>query len=978
MGGDSHQEGGGDSGEKMDEVMTALPEEASASTTTKATQSKSTTNNNNNNSKMIIQDDDEENSESATATQKKQESKTEEDTSATSAVKMEFEPLVTSSEDIRILRKACDNVGAFYDETQGGLGLVVRMALDTSFLDKYVAKQWGVSKKKPIILQLKFDPNYLMSAEIPSLFLYQSSDDKLDTPTLTDYETEFGVIQWFLETRLTSVLRKNWFNKPKKYLLDPVQDDGAANAAVAAGASSSSSASSSVTPQQPTIEVSKDDVNSLVNMGFTEQQARQALVQCSGDINKALEMLLGGGGTGGDGSSDVQIIGETKKDNKANNTSDQQSQQQEIAEEAKSASDDEFKVKELVTMGFSEEQAKKALSRAHSLGTALDLLVSGVDLDDIKLDTTNNNNNAPKPNQAAVDQSKKEKEDKDKEKIEILTALGASKEHAKGALEIYNGDLKKASEFLMEQMEETRKYEKSPKKRQPVHRRGFYNNHYEDDEEDEEDEEEDEESERVVEVDRRKRRRNEKKEEPERESPLETTTFSGDRENFWLGENNKDDCFLLRLYNYAKERFLTCTSHCLICDKELDITSMVRLPVCGREACAKTYATSGACAASNAVTREIKTNPKVVDLLINLLLSATVPANKGWNRNGNGLPESVTSYRHNRGYLHQQNAPQSFEPFPWGLGFDDGRIQNIQKLQKTCDLIPSISSMQIYSTDEQLKVALDDISPEVFPLLRWIVCSSRPHLTCLPKRKEFVKMKPALQFQMVTSSPEHEEKFLEWKRMAQINARVKGQRPNEYNDQYNGGRRRVNVHWYNNQLNQDDGTENSKGRNGSFVAFHGSPISNWHSIIRTGLRSGHVPGIYMAQNKMTSIGYMAGSTARPWRNTALGITEAMCAMSLVEVADYRDDQKKITGGRGSQTVNVVNDKSLVVTRFLFVWPKGMQVNPLTWGGFGYTQNNENNVLANDLLKEISNNMFVDVSEDPDQEEGDTDVDEDVL
>lgn len=31
-----------------------------------------------------------------------------------------------------------------------------------------------------------------------------------------------------------------------------------------------------------------------------------------------------------------------------------------------------------------------------------------------------------------------------------------------------------------------------------------------------------------------------------------------------------------------------------------------------------------------------------------------------------------------------------------------------------------------------------------------------------------------------------------------------------------------------------------------FYAFHGSPLANWHSILRTGLKSGHVPGVYMA------------------------------------------------------------------------------------------------------------------------------------
>ncbi len=105
------------------------------------------------------------------------------------------------------------------------------------------------------------------------------------------------------------------------------------------------------------------------------------------------------------------------------------------------------------------------------------------------------------------------------------------------------------------------------------------------------------------------------------------------------------------------------------------------------------------------------------------------------------------------------------------------------------------------------------------------------------------------QFQVVSSFPEHEKKFLQWKEKARRETKKKG----------------------------------------SYHAFHGSPITNWHSIIRTGsnslthslaiplylviiswdiqsfpllyysgigLRSGFVPGIYMAQQASYSHAYM--------------------------------------------------------------------------------------------------------------------------
>jgi hypothetical protein len=49
----------------------------------------------------------------------------------------------------------------------------------------------------------------------------------LDNPSLSDYETEFGLVQYFLETRLSNVLRKNWNKKPEKYRKknDPKKED---------------------------------------------------------------------------------------------------------------------------------------------------------------------------------------------------------------------------------------------------------------------------------------------------------------------------------------------------------------------------------------------------------------------------------------------------------------------------------------------------------------------------------------------------------------------------------------------------------------------------------------------------------------------------------------------------------------------------------------------------------------------------------
>jgi len=127
-----------------------------------------------------------------------------------------------------------------------------------------------------------------------------------------------------------------------------------------------------------------DDLNTLINMGFTDKQARDALARQGNDVNKAVEFLLGGGVAS---QEVIEITADNvpKQNNDANNVITPTAPVEEKQSE-------ESKVQELIGMGFSETQAKKALSRAHSFGTALDLLVSGVDLDDIKLESE-----APKP-----------------------------------------------------------------------------------------------------------------------------------------------------------------------------------------------------------------------------------------------------------------------------------------------------------------------------------------------------------------------------------------------------------------------------------------------------------------------------------------------------------------------------------------------------------------------------------------------------
>eukprot|EP00479_Gromia_sphaerica_P013772 TRINITY_DN7858_c0_g1_i1.p1 TRINITY_DN7858_c0_g1~~TRINITY_DN7858_c0_g1_i1.p1 ORF type:complete len:169 (-),score=21.84 TRINITY_DN7858_c0_g1_i1:123-629(-) len=114
---------------------------------------------------------------------------------------------------------------------------------------------------------------------------------------------------------------------------------------------------------------------------------------------------------------------------------------------------------------------------------------------------------------------------------------------------------------------------------------------------------------------------------------------------------------------------------------------------------------------------------------------------------------------------------------------------------------------------------------------------------------------------------------------------------------------------------------------GSRFAWHGSPLGNWNSIIREGLRNmsgtkmqlhgaAHGAGIYLAKQSSHSIGYCGTGWGRAsgwkcgWKNSSLGTNVQVLA--LVEIVNHKNLVDKGWGF-------VIPDQSWVATRFLFVY-----------------------------------------------------------
>jgi len=707
-------------------------------------------------------------------------------------------------EDVKKLQKVCDNYGFYYDEEHPERCFVVRMALDTSFLEKFTAKQWGVKPKKPVIIQLKFDSQYKQGEEIPSIFIFQSSDYKLNKAVLDDYETDFGVVQWFLETRLTKILRKNWdirskFFKPAMQVnlgREVLKRSGSKTLEAQTNNNNNGKAENKV----PVAVL----INEIKSMGFSEDQAKQALTLCNDNIEQALNYLLTG-----EAPKKPEVQNENKNAQQNNN-------KRKIMDE--DSDDDKTpmseKTKEIVGMGFKRKHAERALQRCdNDVKKSVEwLLTDPKDID------------APPPAK------------KVKQEVQQLMDLGFTEDQATFALEANSNNVVQASEYLFENAD-TIAQKKTDNKN---------NNNT-----------------------------------PKKDQPKKDDNEVTEAENFWLG----DQGFLAKLYSYMNLRFITCPQYCLICDKDLDLVTSYKLPVCSSEECIKAY-NSPSCGGGS-VINEIHSQPEVVDLLLNLLATAASGVNtRGFNRNGIGLDVNRDPNNFMMWGYQQQQQKQTFEPFPHNMGFNrKNGDQDIDLLMETLDSIPSVKEMQKCASDEQLKVLLDDISPLCFPLLSWVIKSNRAHLTLIPAEKQIKEMGTNLQFQVVNSFPEHEKKFHQW---------------------------------------QERARRETKNKKGSYFAFHGSSITNWHSIIRTGLRSGFVPGIYMAQEAATSYGYMqvGQNKATGWANTAWKLSDKISCISLIEVADMRHRQDLITGGVITSGVNVAMDHSLVVTRFLFFYPTG--------------------------------------------------------
>eukprot|EP01061_Rhynchopus_euleeides_P012233 TRINITY_DN21877_c0_g1_i2.p1 TRINITY_DN21877_c0_g1~~TRINITY_DN21877_c0_g1_i2.p1 ORF type:complete len:575 (+),score=169.98 TRINITY_DN21877_c0_g1_i2:227-1951(+) len=208
----------------------------------------------------------------------------------------------------------------------------------------------------------------------------------------------------------------------------------------------------------------------------------------------------------------------------------------------------------------------------------------------------------------------------------------------------------------------------------------------------------------------------------------------------------------------------------------------------------------------------------------------------------------------------------------------EGGAEMVMRVLSKC---PSLQDMaSVIQRGESLRQYLESTDPMMYKVVRWVIASNSSDIQPI-SRECRVRDMPEHQFLLNSCTPAAEARFQELKAKA----------------------------------------------GGSFFAFHGSALSSWHNILRGGLkkldlRTAYGPGIYMATNASTSLGYM--TPAKGFPNSKLG--SQLRIMALCEVisegtektCNNRVHRPKCEHNKQCPHIRVEAEEC-VVTRVLFLF-----------------------------------------------------------
>ncbi len=348
---------------------------------------------------------------------------------------------------------------------------------------------------------------------------------------------------------------------------------------------------------------------------------------------------------------------------------------------------------------------------------------------------------------------------------------------------------------------------------------------------------------------------------------------------------------LMQILYFALYSILTLSKRCLVCDIDFPSHSgLIKPTVCSNKLCMYGHQELEI---SFDIASYIKNQPEIIDLLITFCYIAV---KKGRINLFSPIEVHADPPNEHENFKKQWKPSNSIYCYQQEIKSYPTHLNNhldIEKLQKVMERMPSIDSLLSYAKKGGSKMVKKSLSYKgklLWPLLRWLVTTNRSYLIPLRKKEEkFVGVPSSSQFKFVSYTPEREYMFQELSR---------------------------------------------KNNNcGTIWAFHGSPIANWHTILRTGLknmsntknmRNGAAfgSGIYLAPNSGTSYWYCEPSRSDTWPLSMFNKSDyygrkqnsghGLYCLALCEILNH----PKL---KSPEPYYVVQTESWVMMRYLFVF-----------------------------------------------------------
>lgn len=261
------------------------------------------------------------------------------------------------------------------------------------------------------------------------------------------------------------------------------------------------------------------------------------------------------------------------------------------------------------------------------------------------------------------------------------------------------------------------------------------------------------------------------------------------------------------------------------------------------------------------LNQEIIDRPELLDLLISFCYSAVI------NNTIEHYPPNTV-----RGYRNKEN---SF--------LMNNKSLDVAKLLEVIKKCPSIIEMRTWVNEGLLIYNLNEIDDLLYPLLKWLITSNRSYIRLLKPEERLSDIDAPYQFAFISFYPKREAVFDQLLKTAQ----------------------------------EERGVDNA-----IITAWHGSPLKNWHSIIRNGLKvfsgtkhmlhgSAFGRGIYLAPNKSTSLGYISNNKCG-WAKSIYG--NSPTCIARCQLINHKSVKEP-------KPFYVIQHEELIKTRYLFINPK---------------------------------------------------------